>query len=311
MRESELYPALKRHFEGLGYRVYAEVPAPHGGYVDLLAVRDPVTVAVELKSRFSREAVRQAGRNKRFVWESYVAVPQGARIAPRRRSALKRHRAGLLLVAGSDVLVCLEAGRTAPPYTLREVFGNHLRGQLADAYGAAQGGVPTRSRFSAFSLLLAKLKGSLEAYGGLANTDQVHVDTLSWNYFRNQRAGLLWILRNRFRSAGRDLWSLEKTRRLVSYELPLQSLVRTHLADTYVCLPAPDFSPRPGDYLNLRSGRKLQRKARVISATRHPIVETPQRELRAGPALFFPWRCPAGVPMPPETLVIRLAPLRA
>ena len=325
MREAELYPPVKRHFESLGYAVYAEVPAPHGGYVDLLAVREPVTVAVELKPWFSRGAVRQAGRNKRYVWESYVAVPSGARIPPRRRAALKRHGAGLLLVkvgqatdADSGVRIGIDARQRAPACTVREAFGPYLRGQLALVYGAAEGGVPTNKRVSAFNLLLDKIKASLDDHGGCANTDQLLSDTLGWNYFRNQRGGLRWVLEHRFQSLGPDLWALRKglrggpprpnRRRPVNYALPVESLVRTHLPDTYVCLPVPSILPLPGDYLSLLKDGQQLRRARVVSARQHAIVETPQRELRAGPAVFFPWRCPREIEMPQETLVLRLIP---
>ena len=333
MREAELYPAVKRHFEGLGYAVYAEVPAPHGGYVDLLAVREPVTVAVELKPWFSRGAVRQTGRNKRYVWESYVAVPNGVRIPPRRRGALKRHRAGLLLVkvatgdasgqaaeADSEVQVEVEARRLAPAWTVREAFGPHLHGALALVYAAALGGVPTRKRVSASSLLVEKIKESLEGHGGLANIDQILADIRPWNYFRNPRGGVRWILERRFQSLGPDLWTLKRgprassprrnRRKPANYTLPLESLVRTHLPDTYICLPAPSILPLPGDYLSLLKDGQRSRRARVVSATQHAIVETPQRELRAGPAVFFPWRCPREMEMPQETLVLRLIPVK-
>ncbi len=307
MREAELYPPLKRHFEGLGYAVYAEVPAPHGGYVDLLAVGAPVVVAVELKRWFSRAAVRQAGRNRRYVWESYVAVPESARIPPRRRAALKRHGAGLLTVGDSGVCTPIEARRQAPPCTLREAFGRRLQGELASLYAAGRGGVPTRERTSAFRVLLEKTRASLQARGGIANTDQVLADTLPWNYFRSKRGGLRWILQRRFANPAADLWALKKVRKPADYAVPLESLVRSHLPDTYVCLPAPAVLPRPGDFLNLLKNGELQRRARVVSAERHSIVETRQRELRAGPAVFFRWRCPEELALPAETLVVRLA----
>ena len=68
------------------------------------------------------------------------------------------------------------------------------------------------------------------------------------------------------------------------------------------------FLPRPGDFLTLMRDGQLQRRARVVSAERHRIVETPQRELRAGPAVFFRFRCPGELLLPAETLVVRLVP---
>ena len=305
MREAELYPAVKRHFEGLGYAVYAEVPAPHGGYVDLLAVREPVTVAVELKPWFSRGAVRQTGRNKRYVWESYVAVPNGVRIPPRRRGALKRHRAGLLLVkvatgdasgqaaeADSEVQVEVEARRLAPAWTVREAFGPHLHGALALVYAAALGGVPTRKRVSASSLLVEKIKESLEGHGGLANIDQILADIRPWNYFRNPRGGVRWILERRFQSLGPDLWTLKRgprassprrnRRKPANYTLPLESLVRTHLPDT-LHLPACTQHPAPaGGLSEFAEGRPAVAPgaSRVCHPARHrgdAAAGTPRR----------------------------------
>ena len=312
MRETDLFPALRRHFEAQGYAVFAEVPAPHGGYVDLLAVHEQVTVAVELKLRFSREAVRQAGRNKRFVWQSWVAVPGSALLPARRRGTLKRNGAGLLLVRGPCVECAADAPLLAPPGSVRQAFGPLLEGELGALFAAAQGGVPTAERLSLFRTLAERVRNALVARGGLANTDQLLEDTLAWNYFRGQRAGLLWLLENRFAKVAEDLWALPSARVRRSparHALPLESLVKTHLPGTFVCVPAPDCLPRPGDFVELTAGGKPERRARVIAASRHPVKETPQRELRAGPAVFFQHRCPAGVPLPAETLVVRIESL--
>lgn len=304
MREADLFSPLKRHFESQGWAVYAEVPAPHGGYVDLLAVREQIWLAVELKPYFSRNAVRQAGRNKRFVWESYVAVPASARMTPRRQAALKRHGAGLLAVADSGVSTAIEARCAAPPCTLHEAFGRHLSGQLAQLYAAACGGVPTLERISANQLLIEKIEAALLARGGIANTEEIFGETLPWNYCRNQRAGLLWILKDRFQAVAADLWCVARPkRRPQTFVLRAESLVRTHLPDTFIVAPAPEFVPRPGDWLRL--GPRARK--RVIAAQRHPIVKSPQRDLRAGPAVFFRWRVPGGIPLSCEALVLRIA----
>lgn len=307
MREADLYAPVRGYFENLGHQVYAEVPAPHGGYIDLLAVRDQVSVAVELKPSFSRIAVRQAGRNKRFVWESYVAVPQAARIPPRRKASLKRHGAGLLRVGAAGIHLEMQARCQAPACTLHEAFGEHLRGELAAFYARALGGVPASERASACMQLVAKIEESLEARGGLANTAQILADTLAWNYCRSKRAGLGWILRHRFRNPAADLWALQTTRPPAEHELPSESLIRTHLPDTFACLLALRELPLTGDFVRLLKNGQLQRRARVVWAERHSVTETPQRELRAGPAVFFRWRCPPDFILPADILVIRLA----
>ena len=309
MREADLYPPLKRHFEALGWRVYAEVPAPHGGFIDLLAVRDEVSLAVELKTWCSRVAARQARVNRACVWESWVAAPGTARIAPQRRAGLARSGIGLLAVGAEGVETRLEARRQAPPCTVRQAFGRYLSGGMGAVFAAANGGVPNAERVRACEVLAGKVRASLEARGGIANTDQILHDTLSWNYCRSRRGGLLWLLADRFTRLCADVWALpsgERRRALAEYALPLASLVRTHLPGTWVCLPDPGISPLSGDIVRLSApGRRAQRR-HVVSAERHPIVETPQRELRCGPAVFFPWRCPPA-PLPAAALVLRLA----
>ncbi len=312
VREADLFPPLRSYFQQLGYSVYAEVPAPHGGYVDLLAVKEQTSVGVELKLRFSREAARQAARNKRFLWQSWVAVPEHSVLPPRRLGTLKRHRLGLLLAGASGVRVALDSPVAAPPCTVREAFGRLLEGELGTLFAAAEGGVPTAERLSIFRVLVERVQAAVEKRGGLANTDDLLADTLPWNYFRGKRSGLRWILENRFAKVDADLWALKRAARRhapARHQIPAELLVRTHLPNTFVCLGACDRIPRPGDFADLVRDGRAEGRARVISSAVHPVVETPQRELRAGPAVFFPWRCPIGVPLPPRALVLRLSPV--
>ncbi len=302
MRESELFPPLKSYFQTLGYAVYGEVPAPHGGYIDLLAIQNDVSVAVELKAFFSRQSVRQAGRNKRFVWESYVAVPAGARVPPRRRASLKRHGAGLLAV-GETVATAVEARRVAPPCTVREAFGRHLSGELSRLYAAAEGGVPTVERVSAARVFAEKVAAALAARGGFANTDQLLADTLSWNYCRSKRGGLCWILEAHHKQIAPGLWAARRTRCIQEFHLDSAALIRTHLPDTFVAVTTTGLLPQTGDILYTGKQRRF-----VISAECHPVIETPQRELRAGPAVFFSWRLHSPLQLPTQALVLVLRP---
>ena len=70
-RETDLYPPIKKLFEGQGYEVKGEV-----GAVDVVAVRgDEDPVVVELKMTFSLSLFHQAIERQALTDSVYVAVP--------------------------------------------------------------------------------------------------------------------------------------------------------------------------------------------------------------------------------------------
>lgn len=308
-READLYPVIKQHFLRQGYTVYAEVPAPHGGYVDLLAIRGDRTVAVEMKRRFSRLALRQASRNRGFVWQSQVAVAHLPIFDGRVRSMFTRRGLGLLLVKPGEIGVLIAAKEQAPPCTVREAFGAHLEGSTAQLYAQATGGVPTIDRVSAYRELGTRVQAAICRQGGVASTAQILEETLPWNYFRGKRAGLAALLAARFRQLAPDLWTTGERRRPAVHAVRADRLIRAQDRTLRVVLDeytAP--SARPGDVLWVIQDGKIAARALLKSAGRYPVKQTPQRELRAGPAIFFPWRLPG--PPPGEVIVAGLAGYR-
>lgn len=308
-READLYPILKQHFIRQGYSVYAEVPAPHGGYVDLLAVRGDRTVAVEMKRRFSRLALRQAARNRRFVWQSLVAVPKIPMFKGRTRSLFTRRGLGLLLVQPEEVTVQIPAKEQAPPCTVREAFGPHLEGAVASLYAHAAGGVPTPERVSAYRELAVRADAAIRRQGGVASTAQILEETLPWNYFRGKRAGLIAMLAARFRQLAPDLWSTAERSRPAVHAIRADRVVKAQDRTLRVVLDErTEPVARPGDIVwMIREGR-IAGRGLVSFAGRYPVKETPHRELRAGPAIFFPYRLPGQAPA--EVIVAGLAGFR-
>jgi hypothetical protein len=307
-REAHFYPALKRHFARQGYKVYAELPAPHGGYMDLLAVKDDRTLAVELKIRFSRLALRQASRNKRFVWQSLVAVPSPFVLDKRTRSLFVRRGVGLLTVTGDEVTCLLPAKEAAPGYSVREVFGRHLEGNVASLYEDATGGTPTVERVSAYREFATRVRAAIVARGGVASTEQVLEDTLGWNYFRGRRAGLAALLRARFQMVAPDLWATPERARPAVHVVRMESVVRAQDRALKVILSDSEPEAHSGDIVWFVANGKIVARALLRFAGRYPVKNTPQRELRAGPAVFFPWRLTGAVP--PEVIVAGLTAYR-
>jgi hypothetical protein len=290
-RETDLYPFLKQHFQRQGYQVYAEVPAPHGGYVDLLAVRGERSLAVELKLRFSRLALRQASRNRRVVWQSYVALGLAPRLDRRQRSLFTRRGVGLLQVSRQEVSVTMPALEQAPPCTVREAFGPRLAGEVGRLHAVALGGVPTKERVSAWRALTERVERAIRGQGGVASTEQILEETLAWNYFRAKRAGLAALLAARFRSPAVDLWATPQAHRPAIHVVRWERLVRCQDRSIRVVLDEyTEPAARPGDVLWLVREGGIIARALLKFAGRYPVKATPQRELRAGPAIFSPWR---------------------
>lgn len=74
MRETDLFPPLKKYFKEQGYSVFAEVACFYRG-VDFVAVKSDDHIAVEMKLSFNWQVVRQARDNIISFGSSYVAFP--------------------------------------------------------------------------------------------------------------------------------------------------------------------------------------------------------------------------------------------
>ena len=107
IRETDLYPPVKRLLEGQGYTVKGEV-----GAADVVAMRDDgeEPVIVELKAGFSLSLFHQAVERQALTDAVYVAVPRGEGRASYRalvenRKLCRRLGLGLITVRLSDGFV--------------------------------------------------------------------------------------------------------------------------------------------------------------------------------------------------------------
>jgi hypothetical protein len=269
-----------------------------------------------MKLRFSRLALRQAARNRRFVWQSLIAVKEPFTLDRRTRSLIVRRHVGLLVVGDEGVRCLIPPKEEAPGYSVKEVFGRHLEGDVASLYAAAEGGVPTVERVSAYRELAARVRAAILARGGVASTEQILEDTLGWNYFRGRRGGLLFLLDQRFHRVAADLWATPDRARPAVHAVRMESVVKAlntrgaqSAGELRVILDeATEPGAGPGDVLWFIGGGHIRARALLKFAGRYPVKETPQRELRAGPAVFFPWRL-SGAP-PREVIVAGLTAYR-
>ncbi|MGE0487592.1 MAG: DUF2161 family putative PD-(D/E)XK-type phosphodiesterase [Vulcanimicrobiota bacterium] len=113
MKESDLYPPVKRFLEKQHYEVKSEV-----GDCDVVAVRgDEPPVVVELKLSLNLEVVLQAVDRLALSPNVYIGIPAPSRLLARRRKSVlklvKMLGLGLLLVDG-EVTVAVDPGPYRP-----------------------------------------------------------------------------------------------------------------------------------------------------------------------------------------------------
>ena len=121
LRERDLLGPVASHFQDLGYEAFAEVEIA-GRWADFVAVSDEELIAVELKLRAWREAIRQAMAYQLGADRAFVAMPLvEAHQAYRGRFAFEREGIGLLAVDDAErvrtVLNPAPSPRRFPPLT--------------------------------------------------------------------------------------------------------------------------------------------------------------------------------------------------
>ena len=108
MLETELYEPVKKYLELNGYTVKGEI-----GNIDVYAVKDTMTIAVELKVNITLKLIYQAIDRQKLADDVYIAVPSLA-IKSHRKDLkkflllLKRLSIGLMVVKKDNVEVLLD-----------------------------------------------------------------------------------------------------------------------------------------------------------------------------------------------------------
>ena len=202
IRETDLYPPVKRLLEGQGYAVKGEV-----GAADVVAVREgEEPVIVELKTGFALSLFHQAVERQRLSDAVYIAVPHNAGKAF--QQALRNNRAlcrrlglGLMTVRLADGLVQIHCDPA--PYRPRQ--SKARRGRLLrefakrvgdpNAGGATREGLMTAYRQDA--LRCAKLlhaegptkASEVAARTGVAQARRLMADD-HYGWFERVRTGI-------------------------------------------------------------------------------------------------------------------------
>lgn len=148
MKETDLYPPLKRFLEAQGYAVKSEI-----GACDVVAVRgEEAPLVVELKLAFTLEVVLQAVDRLALTPTVYIGIPERRALANKRQRRIQKLLRllglGLLLIAGNGdtgrVTVLLDPGEYRPRQSKQRRV--RLLGEFARRVGDPNLGGAARKR---------------------------------------------------------------------------------------------------------------------------------------------------------------------
>lgn len=103
-KEIKLSDPVSDYFTDLGYDVYAEMPIPTSARCcDLIALKDEIIIAIELKTSLSMQVIRQAYSINIYVDYAYVAIGTN----PKQKSidACKRYGIGVIKIKNGKISV--------------------------------------------------------------------------------------------------------------------------------------------------------------------------------------------------------------
>jgi hypothetical protein len=108
MLETDLYQPVKSFFESQGYTVKAEI-----NDIDILAIKEDITIAIELKVKISLKLIYQVIERQKLVDNVFLAIPKDSYKSHRNsikhfQLLLKRLNLGLILIDKEKVEVVFE-----------------------------------------------------------------------------------------------------------------------------------------------------------------------------------------------------------
>ncbi len=108
MKETELFSPVKAYLESLDYAVKGEI-----GAVDVFAMKQEQSIAVELKNQINLKLIYQAVERQKVCDDVFIAIPKAAMKSHQRnyrsfRLLLRRLSIGLMIVNNDQVTVLVD-----------------------------------------------------------------------------------------------------------------------------------------------------------------------------------------------------------
>lgn len=176
MKETDLFPPIKRLFEDLGYTVHAEVMD-----CDVTATRDDVLIVIELKRNLSVRLLEQALTRQKTGASVYLAVPKPRNYKPRAYretlAVLQKLELGLIFVNLLDGNSFAEVVLDPAPFTGTHINPKKqaaLRKEIASrSVGVNQGGSTRQKIVTAYTERCIFIACAMQKYGELS-AKQLH-----------------------------------------------------------------------------------------------------------------------------------------
>lgn len=170
IRETDLYPPVKRYLESLEYEVKGEV-----NDCDVVAVRGEDVIVIELKRHFSNTVLIQAIERQALTDSVYIAVPRpcGGGMKGKWkgvRRLLRRLELGLLFISGEKGIPDVAVALHPAPHTKRR--NSRGRRALLEEFHARSGdynagGSTGRPLITAYREQAVRIAHHLSANGGV------------------------------------------------------------------------------------------------------------------------------------------------
>lgn len=174
MKESDLFPPVRRLFEDLGYTVHAEVV-----HCDVTATKEDILIVVELKRSLSAPLLAQAVSRQKSGADVYVAVPKPKNYKPRTFAdtlyLLKKLELGLIFVNLREGNSFAEVVLDPQPFTGVKINRNKRAKLLKELSSRSvelnQGGVNKQKIITGYTERCVKIACILTKFGEMSPKD--------------------------------------------------------------------------------------------------------------------------------------------
>ncbi len=204
MKETDLYPPVRRYLEAQGYSVHSEVAG-----CDIVARRGDEILVVELKRQISLALLAQAAERKEISYSVYIAVPvpAGKRLPSnfrRTKALLRRLEIGCILIEELKTKRKIHTVLHPLPFTerkspkrtravLREIDGRFAEFDLAGQPAARERISSYKQQAIEIALLLRRFgplsPKALREHGSAEKTQQI-LSANVYGWFDRPRRGI-------------------------------------------------------------------------------------------------------------------------
>jgi hypothetical protein len=191
MKETELAQKFINHF--IDFDLYFEVGSPVGS-TDIVAVKSPLMISIEVKTSFGLSVIEQAVRNIPYYHYSYVAVPY-VKDSHFAEQICKQYGIGVLKYKEDNRFSEFEGHvyEQLPPKFNRKALAKYIK--LMDAYKDATPGC-VNGRPTPFKEMIKGISAYLQRHPGATLKEVFEGSYITYRTISAFKAGMYQWIRN-------------------------------------------------------------------------------------------------------------------